>query len=523
MVNRKNQYIYQKIILFLIISFIIFFISQNFLIKIQKTFIKHIYNNHTFILNNNLTFKKVSIAHYTTSYGIRTDSHTKIFNDNLKHICNILDPEDYSLADSVFVNLVDFVHFPILSNDISYRSLHQSQLWIVHSEESPRNSYRTVDMKNIKDFDDWFNLTSTFKPESDFHVQYRGYRIKPKIGDLLKSKLNINLHQTINLTLDLLSDTFMNVSSIYLNTLSSIFHKELINRKEILLNICPYTCNQPLSSHAIKSLQPYLKQTKQKILNQNIVYIAWFVSNCNTHSRREDYVNKLRSQKNIHIDIYGNCKSIYHSPILSIQCQKGTSNCMENILLNYRFYLSFENSKCDTYITEKYWIQGLNGHAVPIVLGAKKEQYQRIAIPNSYIHVDDFQTIEDLAKELHRLNKNYSEYSKYLQWTQLYDISVRYRPTSIIDMHSTLCFLGHYQYLHSIKEKNQHVLYLMNIIRKIFNITNMRLPNFNWTIAKTNLIRISQFYNPNVNCWDNNYPSIFKQIYNYLFTWWKLF
>ncbi|CAF3627892.1 unnamed protein product, partial [Rotaria sp. Silwood2] len=140
--------------------------------------------------------------------------------------------------------------------------------------------------------------------------------------------------------------------------------------------------------------------------------------------------------------------------------------------------------------------QGLNGHTVPIVLGAKKEQYQRIAIPNSYIHVDDFQTIEDLAKELHRLNNNYSDYSKYLQWTQLYDISGRYRPISMIDMHSTLCFLGHYQYLYSIKEKNQQILYLMNIIGKIFNITNMRLPNFNWTTAKTNLIRISQFYNP---------------------------
>ncbi|CAF4587200.1 unnamed protein product, partial [Rotaria sp. Silwood2] len=126
-------------------------------------------------------------------------------------------------------------------------------------------------------------------------------------------------------------------------------------------------------------------------------------------------------------------------------------------------------------------------------------------------------------KELHRLNNNYSDYSKYLQWTQLYDISGRYRPISMIDMHSTLCFLGHYQYLYSIKEKNQQILYLMNIIGKIFNITNMRLPNFNWTTAKTNLIRISQFYNPNVNCWDKNYPSIFKQIYNYLFTWWKLF
>jgi hypothetical protein len=313
----------------------------------------------------------------------------------------------------------------------------------------------------------------------------------------------------------------MNETSVYLNTLSLILKKEFINRQKTLSDICPYTCNQPLPSHLINSLQPYLKEILPQILNQNIVYIAWFVSNCNTHSRREDYVNQLRSQPGIRIDIYGGCSSMYHSPIVPIQCQKGTPNCTEKTLSNYRFYLSFENSKCDTYITEKYWVQGLNGHAIPIVLGAKKEQYQRIAIPNSYIHVDDFQTIEDLAKELHRLNKNDTEYVKYLQWTQLYDVSERYGPMSVMDMHSTLCFLGHYQRLHAMKRENEQIEYLLQSIRKIFNMTNIRVPNFNWTTAKTNLIRISQFYNPKVNCWDTNFPSIFKQIYNHLFTWWK--
>ena len=321
-----------------------------------------------------------------------------------------------------------------------------------------------------------------------------------------------------------MSDTFINDSSLYLNTLSSIIHQELINQQNFLFNICPYTCNQPLTSQAIKVLQPYLKQNPYSVMNHNIVYIAWFVSNCDTHSRREDYVNELRSQKGIHIDIYGKCKSIYHSSLLSIECQKGTSNCMQKILPHYRFYLSFENSKCDTYITEKYWIQGLSGYAIPIVLGAKKEQYQRIAVPNSYIHVDDFPTVEDLAIELHRLNKNHSDYAKYLQWTQLYDVSRRYKPGSVLDIHSALCFLGHYQYLHSMKDiKNQQIEYLMITIRKLFYLADMHLPNFNWTTAKTNLIRISQFYNPDVNCWDHNYPSILKQIHNYLFSGWKLF
>ncbi|CAF3602230.1 unnamed protein product [Rotaria socialis] len=152
------------------------------------------------------------------------------------------------------------------------------------------------------------------------------------------------------------------------------------------------------------------------------------------------------------------------------------------IHLLYLYHVKKGSSECDTYITEKYWIQGLTGHAVPIDLGATKEHYKRIAVPNSYIHVDDFQTVEDLAKELHRLNRNDSGYSKY--------ISNQYSPLSFMNMHSTLCLLDHYRYLHFMKENNQEINYPLRTIRKIFRITNMHLPNSNRTAAKKNLIRI---------------------------------
>ncbi len=156
----------QKLILYFLLIFVIIFC-------IYQTFLNKSYSTPVYINQQNLTWKKISIAHYTTLYGIRTDSHSNIFNENLKEICEIFNPEDYALADNVFVSLVDLHRFPSSTNGISYRSLHQSQLWIVHSEESPRNSYRTVEMKDITELDDWFNLTSTLKPESDFHIQYR--------------------------------------------------------------------------------------------------------------------------------------------------------------------------------------------------------------------------------------------------------------------------------------------------------------------------------------------------------------
>jgi hypothetical protein len=196
---------------------------------------------------------------------------------------------------------------------------------------------------------------------------------------------------------------------------------------------------------------------------------------------------------------------------------------MKKTLSNYRFYLSFENSKCDTYITEKYWNQGLNGEAIPIVLGAKREQYERIAVPNSYIHVDNYRTAEELAKELHRLNKNDSEYVKYLQWTQLYDIKDAYSPMGPYDIPSTLCLLGHYQRLYAMNKDNKQRKYLLQVIHDMYDIRKIRLPNFNWETATTKLIRLSDFYNPKVNCWDNDYPSFAKRVYNFFFIWSKLF
>jgi hypothetical protein len=124
--------------------------------------------------SKSITFKKIAVAQYTTTFGSRTDSHTERFNSNLQSVCEIIDPEEYPYADGVIVNAHDFVRFPSLSNtDTSYRKKYQSQLWLLHTEESPRNTYRSVQMDNITYLDDWFNLTATLKPESDLHIQYK--------------------------------------------------------------------------------------------------------------------------------------------------------------------------------------------------------------------------------------------------------------------------------------------------------------------------------------------------------------
>ena len=67
----------------------------------------------------------------------------------------------------------------------------------------------------------------------------------------------------------------------------------------------------------------------------------------------------------------------------------------------YKFYLSFENTKCQEYITEKFFTAVGTEEVIPIALGGTSiEDYNNVAPPHSFIHLDDFDTIEDLSNHL---------------------------------------------------------------------------------------------------------------------------
>merc|ERR1711874_811473 len=68
------------------------------------------------------------------------------------------------------------------------------------------------------------------------------------------------------------------------------------------------------------------------------------------------------------------------------------------------------------YITEKFYVNGLKNDILPVVMGARKEDYLRSAPQKSFIHVDDFDSPEDLAKYLEELDRNDDLYNWYFQW-----------------------------------------------------------------------------------------------------------
>lgn len=134
-------------------------------------------------------------------------------------------------------------------------------------------------------------------------------------------------------------------------------------------------------------------------------FAAWIGSNChNTQWPRQDFVRKLK--KFIPLDTFGSC---------------GTKKCPKNpkcgeILRKYKFYLALENSHCTDYITEKFWRAPFKNNMIPVVYGPSKEDYQKVAPPKSFIHVDDFETIEGLATYLKLLDRNNTLFNEYFEW-----------------------------------------------------------------------------------------------------------
>ncbi|XP_015588972.1 alpha-(1,3)-fucosyltransferase C isoform X1 [Cephus cinctus] len=143
---------------------------------------------------------------------------------------------------------------------------------------------------------------------------------------------------------------------------------------------------------------------------------AWFVSNCFTSSRRENVVKRL--QKYMDIDIYGKCGKL--------ECPREIeTECYEKLNDNYFFYLSFENSLCRDYLTEKVF-RVLEYNVIPVVYGSA--DYSTFLPPDSYINARDFASLEELAKFLKALVKDTQRYLSYFKWKSHYyiDTSKRY-------------------------------------------------------------------------------------------------
>ena len=101
---------------------------------------------------------------------------------------------------------------------------------------------------------------------------------------------------------------------------------------------------------------PYTASTNSRIPSTVKNYAAgktkmvvWFASNCFSRNKRGEYVEEL--SRYLPVDVFGMCGKPF--------CRRKDRNCWLRLRREYKFYLSFENSNCDYYITEKFFDNAL--------------------------------------------------------------------------------------------------------------------------------------------------------------------
>lgn len=139
--------------------------------------------------------------------------------------------------------------------------------------------------------------------------------------------------------------------------------------------------------------------------------VCWVVSNYQNDHKRVQVYKQLR--KFIPIQMYGRAVK---KPLTQDVLLPTISRCY--------FYLAFENSESSHYITEKLWRNAFMAGTVPVVMGPPRSHYEAVTPPHSFIHVDDFDSVETMARFLTELAGNEKRYRSYLAWHKNYTVKL---------------------------------------------------------------------------------------------------
>ncbi|XP_050682854.1 alpha-(1,3)-fucosyltransferase C-like isoform X1 [Leptidea sinapis] len=147
-----------------------------------------------------------------------------------------------------------------------------------------------------------------------------------------------------------------------------------------------------------------------RLIENKTKAVAWFVSNCKSRNHRIKLAKNLNRSLSIYgysVDIYGDCGEL--------KCPRD-GNCNEILERDYFFYLSFENSFSEDYVTEKL-LTALQHNVVPIVFGGA--DYSRFLPPGSYLDAKRSKP-DELAATIATLIRYPKTYSHYFSWKNNY-------------------------------------------------------------------------------------------------------
>lgn len=130
-------------------------------------------------------------------------------------------------------------------------------------------------------------------------------------------------------------------------------------------------------------MKPTSENIRKKLQTKKIA-AAWFVTHCETIGKREVFVRSLITELEVYgltIDIFGPCG------YGNLTCAQN-EECHAYIESDYYFYLAFENSFCEDYVTEKV-LTALKHYTVPVVYGgADYSRYVSFVLFSNLLFLD---------------------------------------------------------------------------------------------------------------------------------------
>ena len=133
------------------------------------------------------------------------------------------------------------------------------------------------------------------------------------------------------------------------------------------------------------------------------VPVAWLASNCEPSNCRTQYVVDLMQHVPVHS--FGRC--LRNMPPMANKA---------DALGRYKFYLSFENSNCWDYCTEKL-LECYQSGAIPIVMGCHNRAF--LPHPKAALFVEDFASPWHLAQHILAIHQNDTLYREHREARQL--------------------------------------------------------------------------------------------------------
>ncbi|XP_060065145.1 alpha-(1,3)-fucosyltransferase C-like [Ylistrum balloti] len=163
-----------------------------------------------------------------------------------------------------------------------------------------------------------------------------------------------------------------------------------------------------------------------------------FISHCPTVSKRLQFIKILQSH-GIQVDVFGSCgtKLIKCDNEGRYQASFNVSgklkpDCFGTFLLQYKFFLSLENSLCKDYTTEKSLHRVMQHPIIPVIRdGGNASMFHP---PHSYLNTNDYESVKELAEHMKMLAGNREAYLQYFRWKQHYHTEDMYQ-----DWNSAFC------------------------------------------------------------------------------------